>query len=486
MKFNGESKDFVTVLKRNRPMRAPRRHNILTVPKMAGGYYQSTTVDPLEITVDILIEAYDHDDLLRKAEEVVEWLSVDKPAPLSFPDDPFRMYYASVEGELDPEEIVTFSKVTVSFLCPDAYKYGLEHTYKFLQGIASFNNKGTAPSEPIITVRPTENVTHIDIMNHLDEYVRFGRPIAIDDNPVEAKTRIFNHELNTMVGWTNADEVDSGVVSGSMSTSGYNFYANDFGTGTGWHGPAKKTSITGNNGGLPIQDFLLEVDMRNELGNLDQIGRIEVAVLDENNNQMGKVMLAKYEQGTKRMYARLQAGDESENWKLINNHGEDEGTWKKFDGRLKLSREGNKWYAWIGWWDAERKVYNRRDVGRWTDELGTFTAPIAQVQVYIARFGDKPYTTMRAEHIKVWRYNENLANAIPYVAGPGDEVRFDFKDKNIFLNGESVFDERITDNPNQSLSPGSKFFPVHPGDNELYIFPSEAAEGEVDYQERYK
>lgn len=452
----------------------------MTVPGMEGSYLLSKTLRAKPVTVKGIL-VYDSDEELREAyNELNGILSPKEALPVTFHDEPEFSYYLTYSGcEAEPP-VRANQKVTLTFYRADPYKYGLSQKRKFTDDMLQVINTGTGPALPTIKVRPLEPVTHIDLFNQSDDgeqYMRIGEPQNVDDDPIPPKDDVITLNMASLAGWVPGTKVDDGVVSGTMKTKSGYFYTDDFGTGTRWHGPAEKYSLP-----YDVQDFELEVDMANIASSNDQIGRIEVALLDVNNDQVGKVMLTKYQQNSPRMYAVLQAGDSAENWKLINEHGERDYTWTQFDGRLKLSREGAMWKAWVGKWNEAVQEYRSRRSGEWEDTLAQFTNKVTQVQVYIAQYKDKPVTEMNCQHTDVDKYNDT-SGGITYIADAGDEITFDHKSHNILINGVSIRDNPFISGNLKDF--GAKYFSLVQGKNQLYAFPSNM-EVELDYRLRYR
>lgn len=118
--FNNERKSFVKLSERGRPYWSPRsvenRNRRVT----------KVTREPLPLPLSLLIDGTSKDDLLNKAEEIALWLNTDDVAPLIFDDQPNRIYWSILDGSVDEEEIVSFAKASLEFLCVD--KTSLERT----------------------------------------------------------------------------------------------------------------------------------------------------------------------------------------------------------------------------------------------------------------------------------------------------------------------------------------------------------------------
>lgn len=137
MIFNGETKDFIKVLRgRERPLWASRDREIDDFQRL-----RKTKVETREINVPILILHDGFTDLQSKKEELAEWLVSEEPKRLEFTDEPNRYYMAVVEGLAEHEEFPYWAEAEINFLCPIPYKFGKERDftvssskYKLIEG----------------------------------------------------------------------------------------------------------------------------------------------------------------------------------------------------------------------------------------------------------------------------------------------------------------------------------------------------------------
>lgn len=113
MSFNDIHKPYVKILERGRPYWAPRsvEHRNRRVMKV--------TREPKPLPLTLSIDGNSRSDLLEKAEELAEWLNTDDVAPLIFDDQPNRIYWSILDGAVDEDEIVSFSKASLEFICLD-------------------------------------------------------------------------------------------------------------------------------------------------------------------------------------------------------------------------------------------------------------------------------------------------------------------------------------------------------------------------------
>ncbi|MDA1477263.1 phage tail family protein [Bacillus sp. CLL-7-23] len=150
--FNGISKDFVHVtIETERPIWAPVEREIVEIPGRQGAYLRRTKTKPRILAVNIVIKGVS--DLQKAKEEIADWLITDEPEALIFPDEPDRTYYGMIDGEGQLAELFKFGKATVNFICPDPYKYGLEHSFEIgnpPDPIGHVQSAGSAPTYPIV------------------------------------------------------------------------------------------------------------------------------------------------------------------------------------------------------------------------------------------------------------------------------------------------------------------------------------------------
>src|SRR5690606_4875943 len=128
-------------------------------------------------------------------------------------------------------------------------------TYEF-QDSGIVENEGTAEADPIIELTATQKATFAMVSLGDEEYNLMGRPADVDEQIVDEKTLIFDERGDTLDTWTTAGTEVDGTVSGSLTTDGTGIVVSDYGTGSGWYGPALMKEIS------PIQDFEVEMRLR--------------------------------------------------------------------------------------------------------------------------------------------------------------------------------------------------------------------------------
>jgi predicted phage tail component-like protein len=476
--FNGERRDYLVVLKgRKRPPWSPVQRNILKVPGLPGGYLQSTETDVRVLEVPVLIRGDNLTHLQRVKEDLAAWLVTDEPKELIFDDDPTRTYYAVVDDTVDFEEIVKFGKGTIKFICPDPYIYGPEQTvnipYDGNEQTVIVQNNGSAPTYPKFTVTFNQPTTFLDIITPTD-YMRIGKPASVKDTAIEKEQKILDDNMTTMTGWGSATYVDDGVVTGTMNSDGNDFYASSYGTGTGWHGPAVKKSLS-----QTVQDFRVEAYFKQyNAGYTRLIGRAEVYLLDANNAVIAKIAMMDAWDGVASNKAEVRLGDSMSPHYMINTTGKTKTWWNDFQGVIKLTRIGKRFTAYIAniTTDGKNKHYRTWFVG-YTDVDEKYQMPLAQVQLHLGAYGTYPPTNQAFQRIRVYKINQNTEQQIPYIAQAGDIIEIDHAKNLITKNGEDFLFTKDF---------GANFFALERGQTEIAVHPAGVATVQMTFRERWR
>ena len=477
--FDGIKKDFIIAERgKRRTAFAPIRRNFLNVPGMAGAYLQSTETDVRVIQQPIIINGIDRFNVRKLEEELSSWLVTDEPKELIFDDEADRVYYAVVDGEVSIEDLVRFGRGEITFVCPDPYKYkGQAETEFFYTNPTNLINEGTVETFPIFRANLLEPVTNIDLIKG-DEYMRVGQPYEVIDVPKEAETLIFEDDLAALTGWSQASYVDNGHISGEIEIwDGQSFTPRLFGqvieNGV-WQGPSLKKTLP-----EKVQDFKMEarVELLNKQGTT---GMIEIYLLDDVNNIVGKVGLEDWFETTIQTRFKAKAGDAIDGEWIGSYTAEKLSAWDNFKGVIRLEREGLDWYAYAALVsDVDGKHSwqkgSKRNV-HFFDKDGKYQNKISQIQISFRMFPLSTPCPMYVHGVKVWRKNTVQANEIPYIGLPGDLIEIDHQKNEIRLNGESRIDLKDF---------GATFFSLKKGENPVFFMPEGALELNAEWRERF-
>src|SRR5690606_6065113 len=429
-----------------------------------------------EITVPVFIKANDISDLQKVKEDLAEWLIHDEPKELVFKDEPDRIYYAVVDGELDLDELVRWGQGIITFICPDPYKYGPEKTVETTSDTFIVENEGTAETEPIIELTATEKATFAMVSNG-EEYMMIGKPAEVDEQIVDTKTRVLTERGETLDTWTSeGTQFDNGLVTGQLGTDGTGIHPltdGDPGSWHGWYGHALLKEIS------PIQDYEVEMRLRAETTSPNQLYRIEFYLYDENFNVLGKMAIRDYAITRQRYAAEGRIGPflgagrnyliSQANYLRESNH---------FHGLVRMRRIGKRFEFYVA------RLRTGEQEGRHHDTLmvpfmdvnNEYQGKLRYVQINIARHTDGPSAIVpRINAIDVYELQEAVIDETPYIVYPGDIIEFDHVTKDIRLNGESRKDLKAF---------GGSFFTLKKGINTLTVTPENTFNTKITYRER--
>ncbi|PEV74678.1 distal tail protein Dit [Bacillus cereus] len=483
--FNHIQKDYIQMLiGRKRPSWAPVKRNLVKVPHRPGAFFMHTETQERRIDVPIAIKAKkDMADLQKIKEDLAEWLYTEQPTELIFDDELDRTYLALIDGSIDLEELVNRGKGVITFICPMPYKLGPTKTVEFQANerglVANVQNKGSVESNPIIEIEVTKPSTFLDVWNG-DNYFRIGWPLRMDQVPVERNQRVMWDEMSTTVGWINVPNSEDMMGGGAFKVdAGSRLVPVYLGETNikGWHGCIAKKNIPQG----PLQDFIMQAYVGVRSSHPDQMGRVEIGLLDENSDYVARISMndvhwqAEQNTGFAKLGNKKKPNSERV---LINEPGDHPTTWNQYRGRLWLARTGNRWEAYISkfLWNTEKDDSERFVV--WEDENNMNMDKVAQVQISICQFSDNMFCTdMSIDDLKIWKVNMNTQDNPPYIFDVGDKVVIDTERSLVSINGKKAI----------HLKDIFSDYPViNKGLSKLEIMPSDVGIAKVTYRERYR
>jgi predicted phage tail component-like protein len=452
--------------------------NTLThVAGMDGSYPSSSRLASRRMTIDITMKGTSFNDLRKRIEQLNEILftrNID--VPIVFNDEPDRVYYGRIDEVTDTIESSYIYQAQLTVICSDPFKYGEEKKLTFSSDIVSFTNQGTAEADPIFEMEVLKPTTFAMVQNQDEQYQMIGRPVDADSTPFEAEELIMHKRMSSTSDWTAASQVDNGVVSGTMVSDGNGFVVQSFGTQgqAKWYGPALKTSLP-----ETLQDFRMEARVEN-LNGRNQVGKVEIYLLDINNNILARISMADVWQG----YYRNRAASNIRNnestqslHRLAETTAEAQGElWNNFDGILRIERVGERWSAYVAK-VGNGNLHSARETKNFIDVGNEFQQQVAQIQVHIGIFDNYSPTAMRIKDLKVWKINNPDDHQIPYIVYAGDVITLDHRTSEILINGEPRTDLKDF---------GGQYFKLTPGGNQVIVQPSDSFNTNMKYLERYR
>ncbi|PFS35594.1 phage tail protein [Bacillus cereus] len=485
--FNGKRNPNVIPLQgKKRPAWAPLDRMFLEVPHYPGGRLLRTQTKMRKILVPIALLYDSAEEAEKLKEEIADWLVTDQPCELIFDDEKERTFLAVVDETLDLDQLVDLGEGTLTFICPMPYKLGKEQTIDFKKDanglVANVQNKGTVHSNPIIEIDITKPNTFLDVwfggVSLSDrDYFRIGMPLKTVETPVERNQRIIWDEMATTVGWSKVSSMEDGNPIGEMKSDKYQFYCSDFGTAVkGWHGAAVKKSIPGG----PVQDFIMQAYVTCKSKKINEMGRVEIAILDENSKVLSKIAMNDLFWQAEQNFGTMVIGYDNKPGKigLIYESGDYPNTWNQYFGRLWIARTGNVWEAYISKFLPGTEKDDSERFARWTDEKNYHMEKAAQIQISIMQFQDvPPVEAMSVSDLKFWKVNLNTKNTPPYIVDVGDKVVIDTENSHVTIEGKNAINIKDI---------FSNFPVINRGTNKLEIMPSDIGTARVKYRERFR
>ncbi|PFT53814.1 phage tail protein [Bacillus cereus] len=457
--------------------------NGLTVPHRPGSYFLSKRTPKRVLEVDFSLKGVSLFELRKRIDELNGLLNTDESVKITFTDEPDFVYFGIKESVEENLEKSNIHQATITIICSNPYKLGSTKTVEFQaneRGLAAnVQNKGSVESNPIIEIEVTKPSTFLDVWNG-DNYFRIGRPLRMHQVPVERNQRVMWDEMSTTVGWTNVPNSEDMIGGGAFKVdAGSRLVPVYLGETNikGWHGCIAKKNIPQG----PLQDFIMQAYVGVRSSHPDQMGRVEIGLLDENSDYVARISMNDVHWQAEQNTGFAKLGNKKKPVServLINEPGDHPTTWNQYLGRLWLARTGNRWEAYISkfLWNTEKDDSERFVV--WEDENNVNMDKVAQVQISICQFSDNMFCTdMSIDDLKIWKVNMNTQDNPPYIFDVGDKVVIDTERSLVSINGKKAINLKDIFSDYPVVSKGS---------NKLEIMPSDVGIAKVTYRERYR
>jgi predicted phage tail component-like protein len=458
----------------------PSNINQLELPMVDGALFISKKYGVRTFSAPCSIIADSEDELMYLADDLAAWLDYKEPKPLIFRNKPDITYYAVVSGSTDLDRVLRTGKGTITFVCLDPHGYGTEKSYNFAPQNTDpviVANNGNKEAFPKLQMTFTKNLTDFAIVAD-NEALYFGEPFDVTEKTaVDLKPLLINDSGASTTGWSQGLTVDGGQVYGTIGSNGYSFQqANkDYGGSNGiWHGGALIRSL-----GKEVQDFTCEASIGFQSSAKNQIGRVEIYLLDQNGKKLGKVAMRDTSRNGDHpnFEARIGAlnnGDVS----VINSYGAYRGVWKNFNGVLRIGRKGKVWSFYIAQVLPQKPwTHHTRYYKEYTDWKNKYGSKVAAIQIHIAQYGtDAPVNQMWVSNIRFTELLAKTSNQVDYVFKKDDILFVDCEKGLITKNGEPYFDD---------LYPSSKYLKFEKGANGVSVTDTGIKDGTISFSERW-
>jgi len=444
----------------------------------AGEYDFGVEIGTRTIKFEVQLIAEDQYDIMNKSTDLAQWLFYEDLQPLIIMDEPDKQYMARIVGDSEIEELFRVGHATLEFLIPSPYKEATAEKLvtQTISTVDPFNveNDGGIDTYPIVDLTMKAASTSISVITE-DKFVMLGQSNNVEKTAVTVNPYVLTDPFTAYSGWTSASNVDGGSVVNSFASNGsyVSQSGGDYGEGTSWHGASAIKSLS-----RSINDFQVDAMIGLDSDKIDQIGRVEVYLLDSNNTQLGKIALKDMASEGEYPMFEARAGALTGGKYIVQSYGDKKGTFANFNGVIRISRRGKKWSAYIAKVDSKGN-HTSRLYKEWLDSSGLFTASLSKIQIHVGAFGTRtPVKSAYLADLKVQELTDGSVNndtQTPIIFNTGDIVTIDNQRAIVLKNGEPIF---------TVLDPSSDFFSLKKGTNGLIVSPP-IADVSIRFRERW-
>jgi predicted phage tail component-like protein len=456
-----------------------QEHKFTQVPGRVSQIHTGKSTGLRQEQIDITIFADSQEELAARKRILAAWLVVDQPESFYYSYEPDKIYQAVLDESTDLDKIVTDGETTLVFSAPDPYAYGIEKEVAFnpddINPVVTVTNDGSQPTFPRFEGIITADTTEFSIISG-EDILYLGQPLENDSQtPVAGSTTILNDDMASLTGWTAGAVVDGGTIQGAFGSDGFRFTqaSGNYGSGATWHGAAAIKTLS-----QSVQDFTVDLDIRFDQIAVNQMGRIELYLLDISNVHIGKIAIKDMFSTLESPQLEARAGALAGGKLFVAQRGPREGYWKGFIGVIRISRKGNKWTFFAGIRNASNQ-FIRTFTYSYVDVNNSYTQLLRGIQLHIAQYSNKPVPPVSNFYITNLRVVQNNTPApaeVPYLFRTGDSFVIDCSSGDIFRNGEKIL---------WALNPSGDYIKLQPGENNLTCQPYILSSGKIFFRERW-
>lgn len=453
---------------------ANKAQKLVTISGLPGAVDDGFDEDVKPFDVDVVISATSTFSLQDIRDQINAWLRTKGLASFKTGREPNRVYEARHVGKIEWHPIGNaLLTTTISFVAPYPRSIDGEFLGELSKtGTTVVYNNGNAETYPIMKVNVNAPITSLAFIKE-NEYVALGFPEDVELPTVPAEEYMIRDGLESTNGWSSTNYIDGGTVTGAFRSTGFGFVVDDYGEGSNWHGPAIIKSFS-----QPAIDFSAQATFNLRCTNRNQVGRIEMYILDTTNSIIGKIAMKDVTPNEEKNMGEIRVGNiQSGKYLMSGDRKGSKYAWNDMDGLMRIERRNNKWRGYFGQKGSNGKYYAQQTTPWYEDKNGVWSDDAAKIVFHIAANGSHPPPAyIYFGELTVKRYNDVTPLEIPIIADAGDELEIDFAKKKIYKNGEE--DMSLYD-------PVSLFFELEPGENTILHTPANAVDVDISFPERW-
>lgn len=257
--------EYCTVLNIKRSLLPDRSNFSKEIPTMDGSYYTGSRYAERTITIEVAIIADSKEDYAIKVGELANILNTKKPAKLIISDEPYKVYYAVLDGSTSLSKKFQTGTVDLNFICHNPFAYSMYwNTYQpDKNGIFSVKSYGTANTYPVIDVDFKNKGCFFQLTNPKGQTVLIGAPKKVSQPSQPASTIVIDDDCSSSSTMTSISEslLDSNrKITGQygVGLNGSAMICTNFGSAQDgdWSGCAFKRNLGDN-----LSEFEVVVDL---------------------------------------------------------------------------------------------------------------------------------------------------------------------------------------------------------------------------------
>lgn len=500
--FRGvHSSAFFIVNRINRSVAPEVEGHSVQIPERRGSYDFGSRVGARKWEVEVTFLEASTDDLWTKMRDVTGWLidtKHDDLHELEFDSEPNRKYKARFTGGSQLDTLASMGTAVLTFVAPDPHAYSDPINLSIPSSGQTIMNGGGVETYPVMRFTLKKPTTSLDVARRNDhgelDYIFLGKTTNVNQVAVYKDERVFWDQMTEPTEWINGGTVDGGDTSGSwkVNSGGYYFlpesyydesYSPDYSNPNNperphekWHGPSEVKALSN-----PVQDFKVDTRFEFAASGAEEIGRLEVYLLDINGAVLGKTSMVDLGTGRIQNLGEARAGTHGGGQHLVGTGQATAGHWKDFDGGIWIRRVGNRWDAQFYGLDAdgnhEWSHTTMMHYGYFYDDAGDFMNELAQIQIHAGAYADhKPVSRVQLHDIKVYNLTDyDRETEVPFIGQTEDVIEIDCAKSSVRVDGAKELG---------LLNPTSEFFSLARGGNDI-IYDDSIADLEIEYKERW-
>jgi len=173
--FNGvDLGEYLIVNNIDRSILPSQENTTINIPGRAGSLFVKKKDGSKPIPCEITIVEENSGLLRLKLDELASALDANTPSAIIFNDEPNMTYYGIVDGQTDLDEIVAIGRGTITFLCPNPYKYETE-----TQAVSALGEVSPTVTGNVETYPTVECTITVDAAEYVIEHVAKAQKVRL-------------------------------------------------------------------------------------------------------------------------------------------------------------------------------------------------------------------------------------------------------------------------------------------------------------------